>query len=213
MTSSNEDKAYGKVHIYALKDPDTGRVFYVGRTKRTPKTRFLAHMAEAERYERDTESVGKRLWGIDDDSPTKDSKEHSNVRKLRWILSIKNRGLEVELEVLDEAEFEIEQDAARLEEAWIAEMRQRNQPLTNYIYSRRMSPSWYGETNPRYKEGWAKTPLEYIERLKKGEVGGFKTKTKKPRKRYSRTQLRRLSKKAHKASKKSKRSSKKKRRR
>ena len=200
-------KPYGKVYIYALKDPETGRVFYVGRTKRTPRTRLLGHLSEANRYERDTESIGKRLWGIDDDAPTKASnKEHSNVQKLRWILSIKNRGLEVEQEVLDEAVFDIEQDAARLEEAWIAEMRRRNQPLTNYIYSRRMSPLWYGETNPRYKEGWASTPLEYIERLKNGEVGGEKTKTGKPRKLYTRAQLSRLSRKAHRRAKNKKRS-------
>lgn len=198
------DKFYGKVHIYALKDPDTDRVFYVGRTKRTPETRFLGHMAEASRYERETESVGKRLWGIGD-SVKSDTKEGSNVRKLRWILSIKNRGKDVVLEVLDEAEFKIEQDAARLEEAWIAEMRKRNQPLTNYIYSHRMNPAWYGETNPHYKVGWAKSPMEYIELLKNGKIGGTQTKTGRPRKRYSRSKLRKLSKKAHKASKKKRR--------
>lgn len=195
-------KPYGKVYIYALKDPDTGRVFYVGRTKRTPRTRFLAHMSEAERYERDTNSVGKRLWGIDDDAPAPNKREHSNIRKLRWILSIKNRGKETELEILDEWEFDIEQDAARLEEAWIAEMRRMKQPLTNYIYSHRMSPDWYGETNPKYKAGWARSPMEYITKLKRGEIGGRKTSTSKPRKRYNRAQLRRLSKKAHRSTNK-----------
>lgn len=199
-----EKKPYGKVYIYALKDPDTGRVFYVGRTKRTPRTRLLGHIAEAEKYARDTESVNKLLWGVDVLKGDVKSREHSNIRKLRWILSIKHRGLEVEQEVLDEAEFDIEQDAARLEEAWIAEMRIRNQPLTNYIYSRRMNPSWYGESNPKYKEGWANTPLEYIDKLKAGEIGGTKTKTGKPRRRYNRSQLRRLSKKAHSRSKRSK---------
>lgn len=186
-----------KVYVYALKDPETERVFYVGRTKRHPRGRYLAHIAEANRYAQETMTTGQRLWGINASRTLEDSLHYSNIQKLRWIVSIQQRGLKPSLEVLDEGEFDLVQDAARFEEAWIAEMRRQNQPLTNYIYSHRMSPAWYGPSNPKYQEGWAKTPMEYIKALKSGEIGGYRTKTEKPRKPYNRTQLRRLSKKAH----------------
>lgn len=193
-----KDVRYGKVYIYALKDPETNRVFYVGRTKRSPETRLLGHLAEVEQYQRENENLLAKLLGFKVVGSVSDKAE-GNVKKIKWILEIRRRGLEPRIEVLDIGDFEIEQDAARLEEAWIAEMRMRKQPLTNYIYSRRMNPSWYGETNPGYKPGWARTPMEYIERLKAGKVGGAKTKTNKSRA-YTLPQLRRLSKKAHKIS-------------
>ena len=162
-------QTYGKVSIYALSDPTTHRVFYVGRSLR-PQSRFTEHMTEAERFRQATEDVLERLFGIET-TKKRETDGSGNGKKLKWILSILDRGLEVEFTILDEWTAPTVQDANRLEDAWIAEMRHRGHPLSNVIYSRRMNPKWYGKTNPYFKPGWAETPQAYISMLKAGVIG------------------------------------------
>ena len=180
--------AYGKVWTYGLIDPQTQRVFYVGRSQR-PHSRFAEHCAEATRYQMSKTHPLERLWGIDmsnvaleealqEDGWGDMSVRHlsspktreSNVKKCKWILDLWERELEPEFKILDEWDAPTKIDANRLEDAWIAAMRAKRQPLTNVIYSHRMNPNWYGPANKRYKEGWPKDPDEYIARLKSGTV-------------------------------------------
>ncbi len=178
---------YGKVFIYGLRDPQTKRFFYIGRSQR-PQSRFAEHCAEATRYQMSTMHPLERLFGIDasgfelEDALQEDgwgelSVRHlspkireSNVKKCKWILDLWERELEPEFEILDEWVAPTKIDANRLEDAWIASMRAKRQPLTNVIYSHRMNPNWYGPANKRFKEGWPRDPDEYIARLKSGTV-------------------------------------------
>jgi hypothetical protein len=171
-------RVYGKVSIYAMKDPATHRIFYVGRSQR-PQSRFLEHLAEAERYRIASEDMLTRLFGIQvvQDNRSKDGS--GNAKKLKWIISIFDRDEQPEFVILDEWVAPTMQDANRLEDAWIAELRSQGHPLTNVIYSRRMNPNWYGEKNPYYRHGWATSPTDYIARLKAGTVGSA-TKTVQP---------------------------------
>lgn len=162
---------YGKVSIYAMSDPESHRVFYVGRSQR-PESRFMEHLTEAERYRVATEDVLERLFGIKAKKEGLDGA--GNAKKLKWINSILVRGLEVEFTILDEWTAPTLQDANRLEDAWIAHMKSLGHPLTNVVYSRRMLPKWYGKTNPHFRTGWAETPQAYIAMLKSGAVGSAK---------------------------------------
>lgn len=164
-------EAYGKVSIYSLSDPESHRVFYVGRSQR-PESRFMEHLTEAERYRVATEDVLERLFGIKAKKEGLDGT--GNTKKLKWINSILIRGLEVEFTILDEWSAPTLQDANRLEDAWIAHMKSMGHPLTNVVYSRRMLPKWYGKANPHFREGWAETPQAYISMLKAGAVGSAK---------------------------------------
>lgn len=66
------------VFIYALKEPDTGEIRYVGKTS-NPDKRFHEHI---------------------------DNNPREKTRKYYWIQSLKSRGLEPVLEILDEVSGE-----------------------------------------------------------------------------------------------------------
>lgn len=197
---------YGEVTIYGLRDPSDGSIFYVGRSTRVHE-RFMQHLSEAERFKAEDMTMLERLFGIVDDSVTvkrKSEKETGkNVRKLRWINQITSRGENVELVILDQWDkCPTLEDANRLEDAWIAKMRGNNQPLTNFLYSRRQEVWWYGESNKNYKVGYARTPDEYIAMLKKGDVGSKRKSSRKSKtgststgRKLNRSQKRRIAKK------------------
>jgi hypothetical protein len=147
MTTSS---GYGHFWIYALIDPDSKRIFYVGRSK-YPNSRLLQHMNEAEKYKTAKEMTLTDLLGI----TIRERPDASNTRKLRWLNSIAARGLSPDFEILDEWVCVDTSDANRLEDAWIAEMRRRGEPLTNKILSHRMNPSWYN-TSPEQYINWLK---------------------------------------------------------
>lgn len=149
----SEVSAYGAFSIYAIKDPITNRVFYIGRSKH-PSTRILQHISEAQNYKMSKQISDAQLFGLEKFV----KRSLSNAKKMKWINNIIDKGLQPELVIIDEWEcFDIA-DANRLEDAWIAEMKRRGEPLTNRILSRRMKPDWYRTT-----------PLQYMEWLKAGK--------------------------------------------
>lgn len=165
---SQDVKRYGTVFIYALKDPRNNLIFYVGRTKNFQK-RLAQHISEANLYHTNHIDINDRLWGDIEKVPFGTGVKR-NVDKIRRILGIQQSGYAVEIEILDVWDAETLGMATKLEEAWIAQKRVEQQPITNYIYSHRMMPIWYGKTNKYYQEGWAKTPLEYIALLKSEKI-------------------------------------------
>lgn len=150
---------YGHFWVYALIDPDSKRVFYVGRSK-YPNSRLLQHMSEAEKYKAAREFSLSELFGLS----RKKSVEVSNTRKIKWLNSIASRGATPDFEILDEWVCFDVADANRLEDAWIAEMRSRGEPLTNKILSHRMNPKWYKTS-----------PTQYIQWLKAGKPSKHKS--------------------------------------
>lgn len=164
MTQQNK---YGTFFVYALADPDNERIFYVGRTKDV-KQRVKRHMKDAESYEEIEQNTSADL------SIKKNRKKYmkhiSNRGKLKWINNITKKGKEPKVIILDSWNAPTEADANRLEDAWIAIMLTRDEPLQNYIYSRRQYPDWYSPHSRNWKPGYAKSPQEFIERLKKNEL-------------------------------------------
>lgn len=164
---------YGHVTIYALIDPTDGKIRYVGRSK-DAKKRFRQHLAEARNFADDTETVVGKLFGLSmHREPTKD---FSNHQKLRWIANILKNGKEPILQILDEWDTcPTEVDANRLEDAWIAQKKMEGCQLFNYIYSERQKPKFYLKVKTgKYAQYFAKSPQEYIERLKSGKIVGGK---------------------------------------
>lgn len=155
------------ITIYGLKDPRNNKIFYVGKTKR-PKTRLQQHINEARLYANKHIDPIDRMFGYKHVDVNKSyiRKTGKNVEKIARILDIINSNQTVDMIILDEWQCYSDDDASKLEEAWIAQIRSTGTYLVNYIYSHRMNPWWYGANNPNYKTGWAKTPLEYIEKLK-----------------------------------------------
>lgn len=164
---------YGYFAVYALADPDTKRIFYVGRSKR-PQTRFKQHLKEA--LEAHITDPFAKLFGLDQ-LVTPDTAFEGNDKKLGQIRQIVARGQEPLFIIIDEWEAETLSEANRLEDAWIAEMRRRGEPLTNMTISRRMETWWYDRRRPGFKPGWAASPMEFIQRLKAGEYAGSPYKT------------------------------------
>jgi hypothetical protein len=166
-----------KVIIYALKDPRDGKIFYVGRSK-NHKQRFSQHISEAKLYEQNNTNIIDRLF---DEYALVTKQKGKNYLKIKRILDILNEGLEPKLIKLDEWIAPTIKEASKLEEAWIAEMRSKNQPICNYIYSTRMNPWWYSNANKYWKQGWATSPMEYIQRIKSESLNtqDVKTETKK----------------------------------
>lgn len=145
--------AYGKFSIYALKDPVTNRVFYIGRSKH-PSTRILQHVSEAQNYKASQQITEDQLFGLEKFL----KRGTGSLKKMKWINNIIEKGLQPELIILDEWDCFDVADANRLEDAWIAEMKRRGEPLTNRILSRRMKPEWY-----------ITSPTQYMEWLKAGK--------------------------------------------
>lgn len=163
-------KRYGHFVVYALCDPTSKKVHYVGRSKR-PKNRLTQHINEALKDRIQDEDLIERLFG--DGSGAKVErvdKEGKNSRKLAWLNKLSEHDLSPLFIILDEWDCETLSDANRLEEAWIAEMFRRHEPLTNRITSHRMLPRWYDKTRKGWKPGYSQSPMEYIERLKAGLV-------------------------------------------
>lgn len=156
--------------VYGLQDPRDNKIFYVGRSKH-PNARLLSHLAEAERYKQAVEHPLKRLFGVNiasDDltqAPT-----NINRAKVNIINAIQNAGFQVQLKIIDVWETDDLQDANRLEEAWIAHHFLTGHPLTNKITSSRMRPSWYSPKSKNWKPWYAESPMEYIKKLKNGEL-------------------------------------------
>ncbi len=178
-----EKKDYGHFYIYAICDPRTNRVFYVGRTKNL-KVRIKKHFKEAELFD-DSDHNNEaymRLLGL----KRKDkSVRHPNIEKARLIKSIFADSLEPIVKTLDEWYAVSLSDANRLEEAWIAHMSMLGEPLTNQITSRRMESWWYSPTSKMWKPGMATSPMEYIKMLKDGTIAS-RTKTNHYTRRYKR---------------------------
>lgn len=148
-----EIEAYGKFWIYAIKDPITNRVFYIGRSKH-PNTRILQHISEAQNYKASRQITEDQLFGLEKFM----KRGLGSLKKMKWINNIIDKGLQPDLDIIDEWECIDVADANRLEDAWIAEMKRRGEPLTNRILSRRMKPDWYRTS-----------PLQYMEWLKSGK--------------------------------------------
>lgn len=91
-----------KAKIYALKDPDTGRVRYVGQTIHSPDRRLRAHW-----YGR-----------TDDDTP-----------KNQWLRRLEERGQRPTIEVLEEVSGGQKYEA---EKEWIADLINAGEPLLNH---------------------------------------------------------------------------------
>ena len=154
-----------KLYIYSLRDPDNNKVFYIGRTV-DPETRLSSHIGETKRLfayakididsKRLSGFVYKRLKSV------AFKNNIPNVRKHLWIQNILKRGKQPTMLIEDVWDgWKDTQDANRLEDAWIAEMRRRKEPIQNYIYSRRQNPTWYS------KEKGSATPMQYIKKLKR----------------------------------------------
>lgn len=172
---------YGNVTIYALKDPRDNRIFYVGRTKRS-NSRLQQHLNEAKKFLVENQDPLERLLSMKSTKNAMVTKSGKNLSKITKILNILESGCDVNFCILDEWNAPTLSDANKLEEAWIAVVRKSGSYLTNYIYSHRMNPWWYGEKNKYYKDGWAKTPEEFIEKLKSQDqlyTGDEKTDVKK----------------------------------
>lgn len=166
----------GTVYIYTISDPRTDQVFYVGRSKR-PEYRFKQHVREAVKHYESTKDMLERLFGITSEESTQTlatKKKGANLRKMNRIISILKEDKEPLFKIVDSMECKTESDANRIEDAWIAKMRIQNQPIVNYIYSRRQDPSWYSPKRKGFKPWFASSPDEYIEKLKVGEVGDAK---------------------------------------
>lgn len=158
---------YGKFYIYALIDPRTDKIFYVGRSKH-PKQRVKQHINGSKNVPED-EYEGEntymyRLVGI---SPW-DRKflKSSNPNKDKTIAELLEIGQSPIVKIIDEWETEKLSNANRLEEAWIAHFFAHSQPLTNRLTSHRMMPSWYKRKGARF----VGEPIEYIRQLKAGEL-------------------------------------------
>ncbi len=154
-------KIYGWFAIYALIDPETHEIFYVGRSK-NPKVRTGQHFNEAK--DNKPENWFAYLWGLEELSASK--KSASNPQKIKRINDILTAGQTPIVKILDEWYCEKLADANRLEDAWIAEMIQQGHPLTNFILSHRMSPKWYSPKRRGWRPGWSSSPMEYISALK-----------------------------------------------
>ncbi len=97
--------------IYALVDPETKRVRYVGRSAR-PERRFAAHLSEVKTYRRP---------------------------KDRWIRDLLDRGLKPALVILEELEGHLSsygmtgdtRHIAHAERRWIRRLLEAGHPLTN----------------------------------------------------------------------------------
>lgn len=142
---------YGKFWIYALSDPMSDQVFYVGRSKH-PQTRLLQHLSEAEQYKNSRSFSFEELAGI----KSHDNRDVSNRRKLRKINQLADMGMYPTFTILDEWEVDDVVDANRLEDAWIAHMKSKGEPLTNKMLTHRMYPKWY-KTSPENYIGWLKS--------------------------------------------------------
>lgn len=161
-------KQYGNVVIYALLDPDTHKVFYVGRSKH-PEARLLQHLSEAEQVKTKEQHPLERLFGIIIEGKESREKGKYNEKKVKKINDILERGKDPKFVILDQWYAPTLRDANRLEDAWIAEMRRRGEPLTNMILSRRMEVWWYDSSRDNFNSNWAKSPMEFIQLLKSGK--------------------------------------------
>lgn len=92
------------ITIYALVDPHTGDIRYIGKTAHSPEKRLRGHMSEA-----------KRLTG-------------ARHYKSSWLRQLAGEGLVPLIEVIEEVEPE---GANERERHWIAYHRRCGAPLTN----------------------------------------------------------------------------------
>jgi hypothetical protein len=91
-----------KVYIYTLTDPETLDIMYVGKTNNIT-VRLWHHIKTATRY---------------------------NAAKNRWLISLSERGLTPELNVVETVQLSNWQERERF---WIAEFRRMGFPLTNTL--------------------------------------------------------------------------------
>ena len=129
-----------KHYIYALVNPISNKIFYIGRSV-NPQRRLKQHLSE---------KVAKKT-----------------NKKLAIINDILCQGQTVKMVILDIIDTDNIKIAEKLEEAWVAQKTLEKHPLVNHKYSRRMSPKWYV---PKNKNSKFSTPMEYIKLLKQGIV-------------------------------------------
>jgi len=130
-------KSVNRWIIYALKNPRTGEVRYIGWTSRSVKLRLKAHI--------DSALAAGRVRG-----------SHKN----RWVLSLLSIGLRPELEVIETGTGD---GWAEAERRWIATYRERNANLLNRSDGGEGNPGCVFSAKARQKisetaKSWKRSP-------------------------------------------------------
>lgn len=108
---------YGKPSVYALRDPRTGIIRYVGRSV-TPQQRYKMHINTARR------GTGRR----------------ANKKLLEWINSLFDELLEPEFVILEMCSSEEELNAREI--VWIRRLRELGVPLLNIKVGGQAASGW-----------------------------------------------------------------------
>ena len=91
-------------YIYALRDPLTQEIHYVGKTTML-RTRIMGHMSECRTNSR------------------------TNLEKRDWLNSLASKGLMPEMVILDQTDFH---NAGKLESTWVKRLREQGYVLFNH---------------------------------------------------------------------------------
>lgn len=171
MSENNSEKTL-HTEIYALIDPRTHEVRYVGRSVNAER-RKKQHIRDARKYMEAMVSPAHNWFEMPLVKPADmDEKEYSNIKKLHWIATLLHYGHEPVMVILDVWENTPSlTDAGRLEDAWIAQKKLEGHILLNHILTHRQNPSWYNGA----KKGYANSPMEYVEMLKSGQIKSGKS--------------------------------------
>ena len=143
-----------RVYIYALLDPDTGRAFYVGKS-RNFKERFKKHVRYAKQFLRETKSK----FALSRVRVKCGRKKYPNIEKTARIAKLISCNKLPKLIILDShLVFEDTRQENNFENAWIHEAKKRGHMLTNVLYP-------YTDINGCQSD---LTPNEYIAKVKGG---------------------------------------------
>lgn len=133
------------VFIYALKEPDTGRIRYIGKTS-DPGFRLRRHIAQARK-------------GLE------------KYRKVRWIRSLLDRGIEPAMEMIDETS---ESEWPMLEAAYIQFYRDEGCDLVNST----CGGEGFGAVNHNFRRNFSLETRQKISLAGKGRKHSLETRKK-----------------------------------